>query len=120
MNTSAFDHIPSEELYIFPTNPPSRADDGTVGPNGAVPNPFTFKFSQVDATPVNGGSVKVVDTRTFPISKTISGALVTVNPGGIRELHVSLFRHVLSSVSFNDLTSHAKWHPTQPEWSYFL
>jgi len=51
------------------------------------------------ATPLEGGSVKVVDSRTFPIATTISAAEVTVNPGGLRELH---------------------WHPTQPEWTFFL
>lgn len=35
-----------------------------------------------------GGSVKVVDSRTFNISQTIAMAEVTVVPGGMRELHV--------------------------------
>jgi oxalate decarboxylase/phosphoglucose isomerase-like protein (cupin superfamily) len=48
---------------------------------------------------VTGGSVKIVDSRTFEIAKTIAMAEVTVVPGGIRELH---------------------WHPTQPEWTFFL
>jgi len=43
--------------------------------------------------------VKVVDSTTFKISKTIAAAEVTVNPGAMRELH---------------------WHPTQDEWSLFL
>ncbi|KAG8684273.1 hypothetical protein FRC11_012379 [Ceratobasidium sp. 423] len=46
-----------------------------------------------------GGTVKVIDSRTFNISQTIAVAEVTVVPGGIRELH---------------------WHPTQPEWTFFL
>ena len=75
-------------MYIFPTAPP-KTNITVDNPNGEPPNPFTFKFSEVEETAVPGGSVKVVDTRTFPISKTISGALVTVQPGGIRELHVS-------------------------------
>lgn len=33
--------------------------------------------------------MKIVDSRTFNISQTISMAEVTVVPGGMRELHVS-------------------------------
>ena len=35
--------------------------------------------------------MKVADTSVFPISETIAVAEVTVVPGGMRELHVSLF-----------------------------
>ena len=42
-------------------------------------------------TPVKtaAGQVKVVDSTTFQISKTIAAAEVTVPPGAMRELHVS-------------------------------
>ena len=56
-------------------------------------------MSQMKATQLNGGSVKVVDSHTFPISVTTAAAEVTIEPGGMRELH---------------------WHPTQDEWSYFM
>ncbi|KAG6918423.1 hypothetical protein DXG01_014602 [Tephrocybe rancida] len=98
-NISAFDHIPAEELYIFPAALPEPDSAGVVSPQGAVPDPFSFAFSQVKPTQLSGGTVKVVDSSTFAISKTISAAEVTVEPGAIRELH---------------------WHPTQDEWSLFL
>eukprot|EP01037_Dinobryon_pediforme_P043017 gene43017-53765_t len=47
----------------------------------------------------SGGSVKIIDTRNFPVSKTIAAALVTVKPGGMRELH---------------------WHPNADEWQYYI
>jgi len=96
---SAFAHIPSHELYIFPGSPPAANEAAPSSPAGTVPNPFTFKLSQVKETPLAGGSIKVVDTRTFPVATNIVGSVVTVEPGAIRELH---------------------WHPTQPEWSYYL
>ncbi|KAI5122517.1 hypothetical protein M0805_005245 [Coniferiporia weirii] len=96
---SAFDHIPAHELYIFPAAPPPQNEQPPSSPAGTVPSPFTFKLSQAAATPLSGGSIKVFDTSVFPVATTIVGALVTVEPGGMRELH---------------------WHPTQPEWSYFL
>ncbi|KAH8118035.1 RmlC-like cupin domain-containing protein, partial [Phellopilus nigrolimitatus] len=96
---SAFDHIPSRELYIFPAAPPPENEKAPSSPTGEVPNPFTYKLSQVPATPLSGGSIKVFDPSVFKIANTIVGALVTVEPGAMRELH---------------------WHPTQPEWDYFL
>jgi oxalate decarboxylase len=46
-----------------------------------------------------GGEVRVVDSSTFTVSKTIAAALVTVHPGGLRELH---------------------WHPNADEWQYYI
>jgi oxalate decarboxylase len=45
------------------------------------------------------GTVRITDTSVFPASKTISAALVEVEPGGMRELH---------------------WHPNTNEWQYYL
>ncbi|THH09032.1 hypothetical protein EW145_g2308 [Phellinidium pouzarii] len=97
LDISAFDHIPAKELYIFPSTPPPDNEQPPSSPAGTVPNPFTFKLSQAPATPLAGGSMKVFDPSVFPIATTIVGTLVTVEPGGMR-----------------------RWHPTQPEWSYFI
>jgi len=47
-------------------------------PQGQVDNPFSFSFSKVKPTKLSGGAVKVVDSSTFKISKTIAAAEVTV------------------------------------------
>jgi len=99
VDTSAFDHIPSKELYIFPSAPPAANAAIPESPAGTIPNPFTFHMSQMAATPLAGGSIKIVDSRLFNVSQAIVGALVTIDPGAMRELH---------------------WHPTQAEWSYFI
>jgi oxalate decarboxylase family bicupin protein len=96
---SAFDHIPSHSLYIFPSAPPPPDAKAVDDPNGSPPEPFSFALSQVAGTKTPGGSVKVVDSRTFKVSKQVAMAEVTVEPGAIRELH---------------------WHPTDDEWSFFL
>ncbi|KAI0635884.1 oxalate decarboxylase [Trametes polyzona] len=96
---SAFDHIPSRQLYIFPSAPPPDDAKAPSDPQGTVPSPFIFRLSQVKATELDGGSVKIVDSTTFPVSEAIAVAEVTVEPGAMRELH---------------------WHPTQDEWSYYL
>ncbi|KAG2363492.1 putative oxalate decarboxylase/oxidase [Suillus spraguei] len=96
---SAFDDIPSRELYIFPsTPPPENIESDMVVPND-TPMPYTFAMSQVNATQAPGGSYKVVDQSSFAVSTTICAAEVTVEVGGMRELH---------------------WHPTESEWTYFV
>ncbi|KAF8750811.1 Oxalate Decarboxylase [Rhizoctonia solani] len=101
VNASAFDHIPDRELYMIPTAVPTGTpeEEGVKSPQGVSTLPYTFAASKINATEVPGGTVKVVDSRTFKVSKTIALAEVTVEVGGMRELH---------------------WHPTQPEWSYFI
>lgn len=99
VDASAFDRIPSHELYIFPSNPPpSDVASDMVVPND-TPVPYTFPLSQVNGTKTGGGTYKVVDSRTFTAATTICAAEVTVEVGGMRELH---------------------WHPTEPEWTYFI
>jgi oxalate decarboxylase/phosphoglucose isomerase-like protein (cupin superfamily) len=49
-----------------------------------VPNPFSFSFSTVKPTQLSGGTVKIVDSSTFKVSKTIAAAEVTVEPGAMR------------------------------------
>jgi oxalate decarboxylase len=46
-----------------------------------------------------GGKLWVLDANTFPISKTISGAVLDLEPGALREPH---------------------WHPDADEWHYVL
>ncbi|PSS05482.1 hypothetical protein PHLCEN_2v3764 [Hermanssonia centrifuga] len=96
---SAFNNIPGSELYIFPSTPPADNAVAPISPQGTASLPYAFSFSQQPATPLAGGSVKIVDSTTFKISTTIAAAEVTVEPGAMRELH---------------------WHPTQDEWSFYI
>jgi len=103
-NLKAFDHIPEHELYIFPCEifsvahspnssdvlslaipPPDDVEDDMVVPNN-TPNPFTFEFSKVAPVKKPGGTVKIVDTRTFKVSQKISAAEVELDVGGLRYL----------------------------------
>jgi oxalate decarboxylase/phosphoglucose isomerase-like protein (cupin superfamily) len=107
---SAFDHIPERALYIFPTDLPEDDSKGPKSPQGTVPEPFTFKFSEQKYEKVPGGQVKIVDSTTFKVSTTIAAAEVVVEPGAIRELHVSLFPGL---VIYSDICSSG----TQPRTS---
>lgn len=87
---SAFDHIPAQQLYIFPGTPPPPINKDDVGdPQGHATTPFSLAWSKSTRTPLAGGSVKVIDSTSFPVSKTIAAADVMVEVGGMRELHVS-------------------------------
>ncbi|CCO33831.1 oxalate decarboxylase [Rhizoctonia solani AG-1 IB] len=92
VNASAFDHIPDRQLWMLPSAVPtgSAEEQGVKSPQGVSTLPYTFAASKANSTKVPGGTVKVVDSRTFEVSKTIAMAEVTVEVGGMRELHVSV------------------------------
>ena len=46
-----------------------------------------------------GGEVRIVDSSKFKVSTRVAMAMVTVRPGGLRELH---------------------WHPNADEWQYYI
>lgn len=91
-------HDPST-LYMFPGTAPGSLE--TDRPTGAAPVPDSFSFKMATETPIQtkSGSVRIIDSSKFKISKTISAALVEIEPGGMRELH---------------------WHPNTDEWQYYI
>jgi oxalate decarboxylase len=99
---AAFDKVSRKELFIFQAALPSdlkteqaEAAQGT----GTVPKRFDFRASAMQPTKATrGGEVKIVDSKIFPVTP-ISAALVTLRPGGLRELH---------------------WHPNADEWQYYI
>lgn len=97
--------LPDGERYIFPAEVPTPLDPspgrgagGRAGGEGSGPK-FSYRLSARPPRRMTGGSVKVVDSTSFPASTTVAAALVEVEPGGIRELH---------------------WHPNADEWQYHL
>jgi oxalate decarboxylase len=99
----AFSKIPLNQLYIFPSHMPgplAEEQAQAAGAAGKMPNPSTFAFSSMPPTrKTAGGEVRIVDSRNFKASVTIAAALVTVHPGGLREMH---------------------WHPNADEWQYYI
>ena len=86
---TAFSDIPGSELYIFPAQSPSPNAVPVQDAAGQVPQAYAYEFSQVAATPCSGGSIKVADASVFPIAQQIAMAEVIIEPGAMRELHVS-------------------------------
>lgn len=64
-----------------------------VVPNN-TPYPYTFPLSKVQTTKTSGGSVKVVDSRTFTVADKISAVEVEVKVGGMR--CVSIYQIAIS------------------------
>jgi oxalate decarboxylase len=109
----SFANIPLQDLWIFQGTVPgdlaadraavssSPPEHAAVGNNtGVPPNPFTFGLGS--STPVrqsDAGEVRIADSKNFVVSKNVAAALVTVRPGGVREMH---------------------WHPNADEWQYYL
>ena len=73
------------DLFSFFEAPPADGNSSLPdSPAGVIPNSFAFPLSQMQATQLNGGSVKIVDSRSFTAATAISAAEVTVEPGAIR------------------------------------
>jgi oxalate decarboxylase len=97
---STFDGFPEHELYFaIGAVPPATPAEPLGGPH---PGSLTHKYRLLADEPRvknKHGKLWVVDSKKFPISRTITGAILELDPGAIRELH---------------------WHPTADEWQYVL
>lgn len=100
VSESAFATIPSEQVYIFQDDIPGSLESQMVeSPYGTVPQSFKHRLLAQKPLVTPGGSVRIVDSSNFPVSKTVAAALVEIKPGAMRELH---------------------WHPNNDEWQYYL
>jgi oxalate decarboxylase len=97
---SAFDGFPTKEAYFaHGALPPEKAATPLQGVK-LPPETHRYQFHTEDPHRVfKGGREWRVDSKRFPISKTITGEFLELEPGSLRELH---------------------WHPTADEWQYLL
>lgn len=67
----------------------SPAADATAvaDPQGQVPSPFAYSFSEQPWLETEGGMYKIADSTVFNVT-TLSVAEIKVVPGGMREMHV--------------------------------
>ena len=103
VSEQAMQKMVRREKFIFQAAVPGSLEADrktTAGALGLSPIDFSFRTAKMPATKkTKGGEVKIVDSSKFKIATTIAAAIVTVHPGGIRELH---------------------WHPNADEWQYFI
>jgi oxalate decarboxylase len=95
-------NVPRQELFIFQTDVPGElaADQkAAAGALGRSPQDFAFRTMEMPPTKqTKGGEVRIVDSSNFKLATTAM-AIVTIRPGGLRELH---------------------WHPNADEWQYYI
>jgi len=92
-----------EELFIFQAPVPGELAADQKMAAGKLPpssQEFSFRTSQQKPTKTtSGGEVLIIDSNTFKVSTTVAAAIVTLHPGGLRELH---------------------WHQNADEWQYYI
>lgn len=102
-NSQALSKVPTQELFIFQSEVPqplSEDQRAAAGKLGSSQQNFAFRRGDQPLTVrTTGGEVRIIDSSLFKISTTIAAAIVTVHPGGMRELH---------------------WHPNADEWQYYI
>ena len=97
-----WNQLPQTELYIFEAPLPGALEDDKrfLGKFLETENQYTFKMGSMQPTFQDGnGDVRIVDSANFTVARNIAAAMVTIKPGGIREMH---------------------WHPNASEWQYWI
>lgn len=97
---SAFDQIPTKEVYITDGGDPGTIESQTIdSPYGKVPNTYKHELIHVEPIMGEGGSIRILDHRNFPACTTVACAMVEVEPGAMREIH---------------------WHTNNDEFQYYI
>jgi oxalate decarboxylase len=100
VSESALAGFPTKEVYFAQGAVPPEKQSMPL--QGWRQSPVTHKFKLLEQQPhriYEGGREWRVDSTNFPISKTVTGVILELEPGALRELH---------------------WHPTADEWQYVL
>jgi oxalate decarboxylase len=101
--SKALENLPKEELFIFQAEVPGPLEEDrrlASGTLGSSPSNFVFRADEPAVVKrTKGGEARIIDSNKFKVSTTVAAAIVTVRPGGLRELH---------------------WHPNADEWQYYM
>lgn len=98
-----WDQLPQEQLYIFPAELPGplENDKRFLGSRLETETQYTFHgvMAMKPLAETAGGSARVIDSTNFPVARNVAAGIITIKPGGLRELH---------------------WHPNGSEWQYWI
>jgi oxalate decarboxylase len=91
---------PKEELFIVQGRVPAEPPE-PVRQKMTRTSPLTHRFPLMAQPPVKfaGSEERRVSVKEFPVSKTITGVILDLKPGAVREPH---------------------WHPHANEWFYLI
>jgi oxalate decarboxylase len=97
---SAIAALPKGEGYIIQGKVPPAIPE-TLRNGKQDPNQLTHKFRLLEREPneFRGGTERIVSSVEFPIQTTVTGVIMDLKPGALRELH---------------------WHPNADEWQYYI
>jgi oxalate decarboxylase len=97
----ALARLPKEELYIVQGRvPPEKSEPDRRRSSKAPPHTHRYQLmAQKPNATLPGGEERIVSAKEFPISKTITGVILDLKPGALREPH---------------------WHPHANEWQYII
>ena len=100
----AFKNIPLHNRWIYQSDlqapPLDQVEAQMAAVAGKPPNPFVFRLGDIAPNrETKSGTVRIADSTNFLVSKTVAASMVTIKPGGMREMH---------------------WHPNADEWLYIL
>jgi oxalate decarboxylase len=97
---STFANFPRKEVYIATGPvPPGLPQDPAPGSQNEPPLTHRYRLLAAKPEVFAGGTMRRASATEFPISTTMTGALLIIEPGGMRELH---------------------WHPHAAEWQYYI
>ncbi|MET1029108.1 MAG: cupin domain-containing protein [Dongiaceae bacterium] len=97
---ATFANFPKGEVYISQGAIPGPLPlDPAAGTANTTAQTHRYPLLAQKPQIFSGGTFRFVSAKEFPVSTTMSGALMTLAPGSMRELH---------------------WHPNANEWQYYV
>ncbi|KAF8463075.1 RmlC-like cupin domain-containing protein [Kalaharituber pfeilii] len=97
-----FEGVPKKNPYILKSDVTEDSTKAPESPFGELKgeSSFLYPLSEIGQpeAPGGGGTLAIIDSRNFPVAKTLAATVVRLKPKGLRELH---------------------WHPNADEWLYF-
>lgn len=97
---AALKGLPRREAYIVKgAVPPALPASPAPGSQHAPRLTHRYALEAQEPRAFGGGTVRIVSAHEFPISTTMTGALMTLEAKALRELH---------------------WHPNADEWQYYI
>ena len=101
LSLAEVNQLPKKEVYFAQgAVPDDRSRIGAARPTAELTTRHRYPLAaQQPRRAPGGGTQRVVTAAEFPISTTITGSILELQPGALREMH---------------------WHPNADEWQYYL
>ncbi|MBS3649716.1 cupin domain-containing protein [Pseudaminobacter sp. 19-2017] len=97
---SIFENFPKQEVFIGKgTEPGPLPVDPPFGSQASGPLTHRYRLEAQQPQTFAGGAINLASATEFPLSANMTGAVMRLKPGALREMH---------------------WHPNADEWQYYL